>query len=197
MDVWGKKPFRREQPYNPLDPRFKIRDEQDQLIEVGPIAGGKPRESYVRNKEDERDFSLKCRDIDGNHPGTTMLGNFHSRARKEFREPTKNDDIKGSKAGTLVRGIKMPEGMKIREINPLQPTYVYPGAKEKPIDSLNDPFGRSGCSMTKQSIQKRNSKPPVPPLPPSKPSNAIDSNRVSENQKPALPSAKSRSHHSQ
>lgn len=65
------------------------------------------------------DNTLKCRDIKGNVPGFLRLGNFHSKDRKDVREIGRNDDIVGSGPSTRVVGIKVPSGMKARQINPL------------------------------------------------------------------------------
>ena len=72
-------------------------------------------------------MSLKCRDIHGNMPGTKMLGNFHNRDRRQIRDVNKNDDIQGTIVGSLVKGIKMPEGHKLRHINNMNPEYQMPG----------------------------------------------------------------------
>jgi len=39
------------------------------------------------------------------------------------RQTTQNVDIVGSTPGTLVKGYKLPEGMKNRETHPLDPVY--------------------------------------------------------------------------
>ena len=59
-----------------------------------------------------------------------------------MRQPTKNDDIDGSKPGTLKGGVQTN-----RVGDPLNPVYQYPGCGEKPTFEVNDPYGKAGCSM--------------------------------------------------
>mmetsp|Transcript_7930 Transcript_7930/g.13308 ORF Transcript_7930/g.13308 Transcript_7930/m.13308 type:complete len:158 (+) Transcript_7930:671-1144(+) len=155
--------MRREVPHNPQQPFYKIRDEEGKLVDIGFVVGSSPKKQYFRQRKDEMDNALKSRDIVGNLPGTKVLGNFHTRERRQVRNLVNNSDIEGSNPGSLIRGIKMPQGKESRVSNPLQPTYVYPGATESPIDILNDPYGEKGCSMSKVNLSKRQSlaKPPL------------------------------------
>ena len=77
-------------------------------------------------------------DIKGATPGTANRGAFHERERVLIKEFGKLDDIHGSQPGSKVTGIKRPEGCKMRETNPLAPSYQIPGATEVAED---DPFG--------------------------------------------------------
>ena len=52
-------------------------------------------------------------------------------------------DIFGAQVGSLVHGIRVPSGMKQREMNPLDPVYNMPGHSENVHP--NDAFG--GSSM--------------------------------------------------
>ena len=36
-----------------------------------------------------------------------LLGAFHDRVRKDIRNPTSNNDIYGSNAGSLIKGIRI------------------------------------------------------------------------------------------
>jgi hypothetical protein len=47
-DVTAKRVFVRDPECNPLNPTFKIRDEEGKLIEYGNIVGSKPRVQYYR-----------------------------------------------------------------------------------------------------------------------------------------------------
>jgi len=78
-------------------------------------------------------LSLTTSDILGCKIGTKLLGNFHSRERRQIREITNNNDIYGSNAGSLRRGPNT-----IRSINPLMPNYQFPGRTE----DLNDAYGK-------------------------------------------------------
>ena len=91
-------------------------------------------------------MALKSRDIHGNAPGSRVLGAFHTRPRTSFKVTGKNDDIVGSKPGTLVKGIKVPTAIKQRHINPLDPQYQYPGCNEQPVNLKDD---KEGSSMAK------------------------------------------------
>ena len=53
---------------------------------------------------------MQSSDILGNKPGSKRLGNFHSRERRQYGNPASNNDISGSTPGSLVKGIKVPEG---------------------------------------------------------------------------------------
>ena len=96
---------------------------------------------------------LNASDIQGNKPGSKTLGNFHSRERKDVKAVGRNDDIIGSQPGSLVKGIKRPEGVD-RMHNPLDPQYQLPGAKETPVDLVNDKHGAKGSSMSKLNFEK-------------------------------------------
>lgn len=62
--------------------------------------------------------SLKTDDIHGCAIGTKGLHNFHTRIRKDIRNPNTNDDIIGSNCGSLR---KAP--VTKRELHPLDPVY--------------------------------------------------------------------------
>lgn len=89
-----------------------------------------------------------------NKPGSKNFGNFHSRARIHFRNLTTNEDIEGSTANTLKRGIKLPADQNARVTNPLDPQYKYLGNTEVSVKDMNDPYGEKGCSMSKTNFAK-------------------------------------------
>lgn len=68
--------------------------------------------------------NLETRDIKGSQHDTKRLGSFthYTRRAEQVRPITNNDDVLGSKCGSLLRGIQT-----IRQTNPLQPTYKVPG----------------------------------------------------------------------
>ena len=104
-DVFKKKVLARENPFNPQDPVYKIKNDQGEIEEYGLIKGSKPKSAYYRTNDNEKDNALKSRDIKGNTPGSRLLGAFHDRMRRTYRDSGKNDDIKGSAAGTIKHGI--------------------------------------------------------------------------------------------
>jgi len=55
---------------------------------------------------------MSTKDIHGNTTGSKLHGSFHSRERRQVREVGNNKDIVGSHPGSLIRGIKVPEGQK-------------------------------------------------------------------------------------
>ena len=83
-------------PHNPLEPKYKIKDENGVVIDYGNIEGSTVKKPYYRKNLEEVDKNLQSRDIKGNRPGSTTLGSFHSRDRRQIREVGKNNDIIGS-----------------------------------------------------------------------------------------------------
>lgn len=53
---------------------------------------------------------MSTKDIHGNNIGSATHGNFHSRERRQVRQIGNNQDIAGSNPGSLIKGIKVPEG---------------------------------------------------------------------------------------
>ena len=146
----------RKQPFNPQNPQYLVQNEDGKYVAYGEIDGSTVPKPYTKKNPDIMDPSLRSRDIHGNKPGSKNLGNFHTFDRRDVRPTATNLDITGSVPGTLVKGIKVPEGMPKRESNPLMPNYNFPGAKEVKIDYKTDPWGEEGCSMTRAAfIAKR------------------------------------------
>lgn len=149
-DVCAKKKI--ERLHDPQNPSYKLRDEDGNLVEYGPIPGASPKKPYIRKTQPGYGM-LDASDIHGNKPGSKTLGNFHSRERRDVPAVGRNDDIIGSGPGTLVKGIKRPEGVD-RKFNPLDPDYQLPGAKEAAVDLVNDKYGAKGSSMSKLNFEK-------------------------------------------
>ena len=149
-DVCAKKKI--ERMHDPQNPSYKLRDEDGNLVEYGPIPGASPKKPYIRKTQPGYGM-LDASDIHGNKPGSKTLGNFHSRERRDVPAVGRNDDIIGSGPGTLVKGIKRPEGVD-RKFNPLDPDYQLPGAKEAAVDLVNDKYGAKGSSMSKLNFEK-------------------------------------------
>ena len=131
---------------NPLRPEYKVRDritEGDQLkmtktalnAAYGKIDGNQPQSlpppvGGVRN--------LETRDIKGAQHDTKLLGSFtyYQRRADQIRAVTNNDDVPGSKCGSLLKGI-----VTQRQTHPLQPVYKVPGNSETnhPVE-INNPY---------------------------------------------------------
>jgi hypothetical protein len=129
--------FKSSRVTNPLQPTYKIRNEEGKLIEIGDIPGSSPRKLPMRNTPFDGAYNVK--DIPGTAPGSKRLGPFHSLTRKDFIDPNDIKDIEGTKAGTLKKGVQT-----IRVIDPLNPNYKLPGATEIENPDHN-PYG--GSSM--------------------------------------------------
>ena len=125
------------------------------------------------------DPSLRSRDIHLNKPGSKKLGNFHTMDRRDVREIGNNLDINGSTPGTLIKGIKLPDGAVKRISNPLQPNYNLPGAKEQKANDMADPWGEEGCSMTRAAYLARRPQTGKPRL--SMPIGGAQNKRTDEN----------------
>jgi hypothetical protein len=70
--------------------------------------------------------SLRTEDINGAKASTKGLGVFsENHHRKDYRQINQTDDIEGAKSGSLKKG---PTTNRI--LNPLDPAYDFPGAKE-------------------------------------------------------------------
>lgn len=148
-DVTAKKKMERKQPFNPQNPQYMVQNADGKYELYGDIDGASVPKPYVRMNATLMDPSLRSRDIHGNKPGSKNLGNFHTFERRDVRAVTNNLDISGSTPGTLVKGIKVPEGASKRVSNPLEPVYQLPGSLEKKTDDKADPWGEEGCSMTR------------------------------------------------
>ena len=88
--------------------------------------------------------TLSTADIKGAEAGSRRLGNFsHHQRKDEPRHITQNEDIDGSKCGTVKKSI-----ITTRNLNPLEPSYQIPGRSETNED-MNDPYGSRGCQMAR------------------------------------------------
>lgn len=129
--------FKTTRSVNPLQPSYKVRNEEGKVIEIGTIEGNSPRKLPVRNTPFNGAYDVK--DIIGATADTKRLGAFHSKTRKDFIDPNDIGDIDGSKPDTLKKGVQT-----VRVTDPLNPSYKLPGATE--IDNPeSNPYG--GSSM--------------------------------------------------
>ena len=129
--------FKTTRQTNPLQPTYKTRDDQGNVIEIGEISGSSPKKLPFRKTP--HDGIYQTRDIVGAAPGSKGLGAFHSLTRKDFIDPNDIKDIEGARPNTVQRGVRT-----VRVTDPLNPSYKLPGATEIP-NSDNNPY--SGSSM--------------------------------------------------
>jgi hypothetical protein len=77
--------FKTTRSVNPLQPTYKVRDEEGKVVEIGEIDRNHPRKLPVRR--DPVNGTYDVRDIVGAVPGSKRLGPFHSITRKDFLDP--------------------------------------------------------------------------------------------------------------
>lgn len=137
---------------NPLDPTYTIGDKEGKTYEVGKVDGASPARMPDPPKESAKNRcgSLATNDIEGAQTSTKGLGVFaHAKRRTEQMTSTNlnTNDIEGSGAGSLLKGIKTN-----RNGNPLQTNYNYPGMKE--LQDSQNPF--SLTRSEKLALDKKN-----------------------------------------
>ena len=88
-------------------PVYKVRNENNEIIEIGAVKGSYAEEPYFRKNKEEIVVNT-VKGIDYATTGTKNLGNFKDRERRQVREINNTDDIKGAAASTLIRGIRIP-----------------------------------------------------------------------------------------
>lgn len=131
-----KAQFVSQRVVNPLNPTYKARDENGNVIDIGEVEGSKPMGLPKQHDTANKPFTLRTDDIHGAQASTKGLGAFHeTNTRKEFRQTNRNDDIPGAQAGSLK---KSPQTK--RNTNPLNPSYEDPGHKDLG-STQNDMFG--------------------------------------------------------
>jgi hypothetical protein len=155
-DSWPKKPYIRTSKYeyidytdvtntdfksnrivNPLEPFYTMNFVDGTKNKFGPIEKSKPQTGYKYIFRVP--FNLKVDDIEGSNIGSkNKIKNFKS---KNFCYDI--SDIKGSKSGTLLKGI-----FTKRKTNPLCPKYKYLGNEELKGSYDNNPFGNIKCDNT-------------------------------------------------
>ena len=153
-DSWPKKPYIRKTKYqyidyndvtntefktsrntNPLDPFYIMKFIDGTKNKFGPIEKSKPHTGYQYMFKIP--FNLKNDDIEGSNIGSkNKIKNFTS---KNFCYDI--SDIKGTKSGTLLKGIYTE-----RKTNPLCPKYKYPGNKELKGYYENNPYNNHNPS---------------------------------------------------
>ncbi len=133
---------------NPLNPSYFHKTEDGQVEEIGQIDGSQPKDPAFRNRG-PKCLSLDIHDIDGTKVGTKGLKAFKTDSRRDYREINKVDDIQGAKVGSLLKGPKTN-----RVVNPLNPQYPLPGAKE--LEGRSNPYG--------ENVQAAANKPSTAPV---------------------------------
>ena len=147
-DSWPKRPYIRKSKYeyidytdvtntefkskrntNPLDPFYTMKFVDGSKNKFGPIEKSKPQTGYQYIFKVP--FNLKVDDIEGSNIGSkNKMKNYRS---KNFCYDI--SDIKGSKSGTLLKGIYTE-----RRTNPLCPKYKYLGSEELKGFYENNPY---------------------------------------------------------
>ena len=147
-DSWPRKPYLRKSKYeyidyndvtntefktsrntNPLDPFYTLKYIDGTKNKFGPIEKSKPHTGYQYMFKVP--FNLKVDDIEGSNYGSkNKIKNFKS---KNFCYDI--SDIKGTKTGTLLKGICTK-----RNTNPLCPKYKYLGQEELKGYYENNPY---------------------------------------------------------
>ena len=147
-DSWTKKPYIRKSKYeyidytdvtnaefkssrntNPLEPFYVMKFVDGTQNKFGPIEKTKPHTGYQYIFKVP--FNLKIDDIEGSNYGSkNKIKNFKS---KNYCYDI--SDIKGTKSGTLLKGICTQ-----RNTNPLSPKYKYPGNEELKGNYENNPY---------------------------------------------------------
>lgn len=94
--------FRTTRHTNPLQPVYMARDEDNNKVAIGAVAGSKPSVlPPARQDENFKNKALKTDDIHGCKVGTKGLRNFHTRERRGFRVTNEKNDIIGAQPDSL------------------------------------------------------------------------------------------------
>ena len=132
-DVYAKD-WKSKRCTNPLQPEYQVRDsitkgdfikqgETQVNSAYGAVEGSNPK-SLPDPVQGTR--NLQTSDIQGAEANSKRIGAFsHYKRQDEPKALTQNEDIPGSKCGTLKHAIQTD-----RNTNPLQPTYQVPGNSE-------------------------------------------------------------------
>lgn len=132
---------------NPLRPEYSVRDtiSDGDFMKItqtglnstyGKIDGNNPCAlppalGGIRN--------LETQDVKGAQADTKRLGAFthYNRRSEQVRPVGRNDDVEGSKCGSVLKGI-----VTTRATNPLQPSYMMPGnTNDGKGAEINNPYG--------------------------------------------------------
>jgi hypothetical protein len=86
--------------------------------------------------------NLETQDVKGAQADTKRLGSFthYSRHADQVRPVGRNDDVEGSKCGSVLKGI-----VTARQTHPLMPNYQIPGhTVDGSGAGINNPYGNQG-----------------------------------------------------
>jgi len=121
--------FHTKRQTDPLSPRYKVVDENNNLIEYGKV-DNKVMVRHPKEVNKVTSFDLKTDDISGAQAGTATQHLTKLATRDTFM---KTQDIPGAQNGTLKKGMTTT-----RQLDPLWPSYVVPGHSEpEPIYTRN------------------------------------------------------------
>ena len=143
---------------NPLQPEYAVRDTPAEAqVDIfsmtktvlnkkyGPIDGNRP---CALPGAIPGGCNLTTTDVAGAQADTKRIGPFthYQRRADQIRPVGRNDDVEGSRAGSLKRGITT-----IRATNPLQPDYQVPGRTVNGASGfeINNPYGRKLAETSK------------------------------------------------
>ena len=118
----------KREPSNPNDPKYTVRDADNNVITIGEVEGGKPRRLYPGEAFQQRCLSVG--DIEGASPTAFGVGNIQ-RARASPKNPCDIGDIEGSGPDT-----RKKQFITTRVSNPLDPVYQLPGNSEEPPEPV-------------------------------------------------------------
>ena len=124
-DINRDEMFTTKRTTNPLVPSYMVRDEDNNVVEIGEVHGSKPTQ-FVSPEKNAHDRHLNIQDIEGAKSTSFGIGNIQ-KERSSPKNPNDIGDIEGSMAGTLKRNFIGP-----RCSNPLDPEYQLPGHSEEP-----------------------------------------------------------------
>lgn len=89
--------------------------------------------------------NLKTTDVKGAQADTKRIGSFthYHRRAEQVRPVGKNDDVEGSKCGSMLRGIQT-----VRQMNPLVPQYQLPGHSSNGATGheVNNPYSKKAAT---------------------------------------------------
>lgn len=123
---------------DPLSPRYRVTNENNNLIEYGKL-DNKVAVRHPKEVNKVTSSDLRTTDIDGAQASTSTQHVTKLQTRDTL---IKTEDIPGAQVGTLKKGMETG-----RHLDPLWPTYVVPGHSEPgPILARNI---RPDATMTK------------------------------------------------
>jgi len=113
--------FHTKRQTDPLSPRYKVVDQENNLVEYGKL-DNKVAVRHPKEVNKVVSFDLKTDDINGAQASTSTQHVTKLQTRDTL---IKTEDIPGAQTGTLKKGIETK-----RQLDPLWPSYKVPGHTE-------------------------------------------------------------------